>query len=174
VSKDSNCSLVSNKNFSEILPSKSWRPGPGEVGQKVLHLWCHSQKNPQPPSKKLFWMQTTRLAASFHFDQVHNPYRSGDIPTQSHVQSSCFFCKPLELNLDVKVLTLWEPAYEYIVPRFQPKTISFRLPCQHPSSSTNCARELCKRLTLWEPAYDIFVLQFWPKKKQFSVALPLP
>jgi len=41
------CSLVSNKNFSEILPSNGWHPGPGEVGQggrAVLHLWHHSQK----------------------------------------------------------------------------------------------------------------------------------
>jgi len=41
VPKDSDCSLVSSKNFIEIQPSNSWRPGPGEVGQgdqKVLHL----------------------------------------------------------------------------------------------------------------------------------------
>jgi len=39
--KESDCSLVSNKNFSEILPSNGWRPGPGKVGQgglKVFHL----------------------------------------------------------------------------------------------------------------------------------------
>jgi len=33
VSKDSNCSLESNNNFTEILPSDGWRPGPGEVGK---------------------------------------------------------------------------------------------------------------------------------------------
>jgi len=41
------CNQVSNKNFSEILPSNGLSPEPGEVGQgglKVLHLWCHSQK----------------------------------------------------------------------------------------------------------------------------------
>jgi len=41
------CSLVSNKNFSEILPSNGLSPEPGEVGQgglKVFHLQCHSQK----------------------------------------------------------------------------------------------------------------------------------
>jgi len=35
------CSLVSSKNFSEILPPNGWRPGPGKVGQgglKVLRL----------------------------------------------------------------------------------------------------------------------------------------
>jgi len=44
-SKHSDCSLVSNKNFSEILPSCGLGLGPGKVGQgdlKVLHLWCHS------------------------------------------------------------------------------------------------------------------------------------
>jgi len=41
VSKDSDCSLVSNKNLSEILLSNGLGPGSGEVGQgglKVLHL----------------------------------------------------------------------------------------------------------------------------------------
>jgi len=35
-------------------------------------------------------------------------------------------------------------AYEYIIPGFQPKTSSFRLPHQHHSSSADCARELFK------------------------------
>jgi len=42
--KDLDCSLVSSKSFSEILPPNGWRPGPGKVGQgglKDLHLWCH-------------------------------------------------------------------------------------------------------------------------------------
>jgi len=57
VSKDSDCSLVSTKNFSEILPPNGWRPGPGKVGQggqKVLHLWRHSQKKCTPQAKKFF------------------------------------------------------------------------------------------------------------------------
>ena len=67
-SKDSDCNLVSNKNFSKILPSNSLGPGPGEVGQgglKALYLWRHSQKicNPQP--KNFFQVQIRRLAASF-------------------------------------------------------------------------------------------------------------
>ena len=36
---------VSNKNFSEILPSNGLGLGPSKVGQgglKVLHLWRHS------------------------------------------------------------------------------------------------------------------------------------
>ena len=71
VSKDSDCSLVSSKNFSEILPPNGWRPGSGKVGQgglKVLHLWRHSQKNSPPKQKNFFWKKrvpTRRLAASF-------------------------------------------------------------------------------------------------------------
>jgi len=68
VSKDSDCSLVSSKNFSEILPPNSWRPGPGKVGQggvKVLHLWRHSQKTCNLKQKIFFRVQTRRLAASF-------------------------------------------------------------------------------------------------------------
>jgi len=58
VSKDLDCNLVSSKNFSEILPPNSWRPGPGKVGQgglKVLYLWCHSQKTCTPQAKNFFF-----------------------------------------------------------------------------------------------------------------------
>ena len=55
VSKDSNCSLVSNKNLSEILPSSSLGPGLGEMGQGSLYLWYHSKKT-QPPMKKIFFI----------------------------------------------------------------------------------------------------------------------
>jgi len=68
VSKDSDCSLVSKKNFRKILPSSGLGPGAGEVGQgglKVLHLWCHSQKNCIPQPQKFFCVQTTRMAESF-------------------------------------------------------------------------------------------------------------
>jgi len=41
-------------------------------------------------------------------------------------------------------LTLWEPAYDVFVPRFWPKTSSFRLPYQRHSSSADCSRELFK------------------------------
>jgi len=44
----------------------------------------------------------------------------------------------------VKLLTLWEPAYNIFICRFRPKNSSFRLPYQRPSSSNDCARELFK------------------------------
>jgi len=50
------CSLVSNKNFSEILQASGLGPGPSEVVQG-------GTKNPQ--SKNIFQVQTTRLAESF-------------------------------------------------------------------------------------------------------------
>jgi len=54
VSKDMDCSLVSNKNISEILPSNGL--GLGEVGQgglKALHLMSLI-KNLHAPTKKFF------------------------------------------------------------------------------------------------------------------------
>jgi len=68
VSKDSDCSLVSKKNFSEILPCNGWHLGPGEMGQgglKILHLWHHSQKIHTPNQKYFFRVQTRRLAVSY-------------------------------------------------------------------------------------------------------------
>jgi len=52
-SKDSDSSLVSNENFSRILWPSGWALGQvtlAKMTQKLLHLWCHSQKicNPQP------------------------------------------------------------------------------------------------------------------------------
>jgi len=48
-SKNSDSSLDSNENFSEIF----W----------LLYLWCHSQKHKN--QKKFFRLQTRRLAKSF-------------------------------------------------------------------------------------------------------------
>jgi len=52
-SKDSDSSLVSNENFSEILWPSGWALDQvtwAKMAQKLLHLWRHSQKicNPQP------------------------------------------------------------------------------------------------------------------------------
>jgi len=47
VSKDSDFSLVSNKNLRAILPSRGLKPGwdeLGKKGRKLFHLWHHSQK----------------------------------------------------------------------------------------------------------------------------------
>jgi len=57
VSKDSDCGLESNKNFSKTLPSNSLDLGPGEVGQggkEVFHSLTSLTKNQHPPTKKLF------------------------------------------------------------------------------------------------------------------------
>jgi len=69
VSKDSDCSLVSNKNFSEILPSSGLGPGPGEVRPKVLQLWCHSQTIRTPHHKFFFECKLQDLPSLFNFWQ---------------------------------------------------------------------------------------------------------
>jgi len=55
----------------------------------------------------------------------------------------CFISVKYLLHM-TNFLTLWEPAYNILIPRFRPKNSSFRLPYQRPSSSTDCARELFK------------------------------
>jgi len=56
-SKDSDSSLVSNENFSEILWPSGWALGQvtwAKMTQKLLHLWRHSQKNATPNLKIFF------------------------------------------------------------------------------------------------------------------------
>jgi len=57
VSKDLDCSLVSNKNSSEILPSNGWQPGLGEVGQggQKSSTYDVTHKKPAPPTKKFIF-----------------------------------------------------------------------------------------------------------------------
>jgi len=94
VSKDSDFSLVSNKNFSEILPSTGLGPGPGEVGQgglKVLHLWRHSQKIRAPQPQKFFFNGSYKTCRVF--------WASGQISCAygaTHVQSRCFGANDLK------------------------------------------------------------------------------
>ena len=67
-SKDSDSSLVSNQNFNEILWSSSWALGQvtwAKMANNLPQLWCHSQKNRNPKPKKIFSLQTKRLAKSF-------------------------------------------------------------------------------------------------------------
>jgi len=98
VSKDSDCSLESNKNSTKILPSNGWCPGPGEVGQdcqKVLRLSRHSQIT-TPSTKKNFSSANIKTCRVFwHFDQVRNANRSKDVPTQSNVRPNCIFANCL-------------------------------------------------------------------------------
>ena len=100
-----------------MLPSSGWRPGPSEVvqgGQKVLHLWCHSQKTCTPEPKKFFLSASYKTCRVFwHFDQVCYPYRSRDIPTQSHMRSSCFL-RTAWIKPDVKVLNYFGQTTEML------------------------------------------------------------
>ena len=98
VSKDSDCSLDSNRNLSEKLPSNGLGPGPGEVGQdglKVLHLWCHSQKicNPQP-KKNFFFVTNYKTSLVFWaFEQLSTTFGARVTLVQSHVRCGCFGSK---------------------------------------------------------------------------------
>jgi len=68
VSKNSDCSLVSSTNFSEILPPIGWRPGLGKVGQGGLKVSTYdvTHKKPATPKQKIFFrVPTRRLVASF-------------------------------------------------------------------------------------------------------------
>jgi len=56
-SKDLYSSLVSNENFSEILPSSNLGPRPGNMSQngpKSTSLMTTLTKNLQPPTKNVF------------------------------------------------------------------------------------------------------------------------
>ena len=68
VSKNLNFSLVSNKNFSEILPSSRLGLGPEEMGQKAYNYSTYDATHKKSKTLKLlllfFFIQTQRLAES--------------------------------------------------------------------------------------------------------------
>jgi len=56
-SKDSDSSLVSNQNYSEIFPSNGWALDQvtwAKMTIKLPRLWCHSQKTWNPKPKFFF------------------------------------------------------------------------------------------------------------------------
>jgi len=60
-------------------------------------------KKPHPPSKKkIFRVQTRRLAASFETYRVCRAYRTGEIPAQSHVRLGVFFLENPRKRPDAK------------------------------------------------------------------------
>jgi len=67
-SKDSDSSLVSNENFSEKLWPSCWalsRATWAKMAQKLLYLWCLSQKIHNPQPKNFFRVQSRRLSDLF-------------------------------------------------------------------------------------------------------------
>ena len=91
VSKESDFSLVSKKNLSEILPSSSLDLGPDEVGQKglkQLNLWHHSQKKNN--TKIFFWLQMWKLVESFE----------GFKSSLAQLSAETFLCKNICKLLD--------------------------------------------------------------------------
>ena len=66
-SKDLDCSIISNKNFSQKIPSSSWSPGTGNLGQncqKPIPRSMSPMKNLKSQTFQFFKMQTRGLAAS--------------------------------------------------------------------------------------------------------------
>ena len=66
-SKDSDDTLVSNKNLRPNIGSLNWAPGPRKVGNKnakTTPLVTSPQENPKPKSENIFWVGTRRLAES--------------------------------------------------------------------------------------------------------------
>ena len=67
-SEDSDSSLVSNTNLSEILPSSAiWAQGQAtwsKMTWNLPHLWRHSQKNPKPKTKNFFFIVNWKTCPS--------------------------------------------------------------------------------------------------------------
>jgi len=69
------CSPVSNKNFSEILPSNGLGPGPGEVGQGSLKVSTYdiTHKKSATPKQKFFFIANYKTCQVFSaFGQLSN------------------------------------------------------------------------------------------------------
>jgi len=65
-SKDSDLGLVSNENFKYLAKRLGPRPGNmSQNGQKNTSLITSLTKNPQPPTKKIFRVQSKRLSDLF-------------------------------------------------------------------------------------------------------------
>ena len=92
VLKSSDCTLVSNKNFSEILPSNGLGPRPGEVrqgGLKGLQCWRHSQ-NIRTPNQKMFFSSAEQKTCHvfWAFEQLCTAFGTRVILAQIH-KSTC-------------------------------------------------------------------------------------
>jgi len=110
VSKDLDFSLVSTKNFSEILPSNGLGLGPGEVGQgcpKVFHLWRHSEKIRNSNQNNFFFIANYKpCRVMWAFKQFSTAF-SARVELHSHKAT----CDPAGLawtawfRLDTKLLS---------------------------------------------------------------------
>jgi len=113
-----------------------------KVAQKSSVYDVTHQKPTLPNPKKFFRVQTTRLAESFELLTWSVVLTGLEKFLSKATCDPAVFSQAAWINPGVKVLTLWERAYDYIVFQFRPKTSSFRLPYQRHISSTDYAREL--------------------------------
>ena len=83
--KDSDSSLVSNENFSEILCSSSWALG--QVTWAKSHLRRHSQKM----KPKIFFIADLKTCRVFQgFEQLSSTICSGTIALVRQLKTGCF------------------------------------------------------------------------------------
>jgi len=97
ISKDSDFSLVSNKNLNEILPSSGLGLGPDEVGLKQLHLRRHSKK----PKTIFFSLQMQRLVESFE------GLNSSLTQLSAEIFPCKYTCKLLHFSLSLPEWKVW-------------------------------------------------------------------
>jgi len=108
--KDSDCSLVSSKNFSEILPHNNWRPGPGKVGQGGLKSSTYdvTHKNPAHPAQ---WLVSYGVAKwCRHSGSIHD-FKVQYIHTGGAGVNSLAFGRFRGSLLFGKFGTIWQPWF---------------------------------------------------------------
>jgi len=79
-SKDSDSSLVFNKNVTKILWPSGWALGQvtwAKMAQKLLHYDVTQKKSATPNKKKFFRVQTRRRAEFWGFEQPSNAIGGG-------------------------------------------------------------------------------------------------
>ena len=146
VSNDSDCSLVSNKNFSEILPSNSLEPGEvGQDGPKVLHLWCHSQKIRIFNKKIFFECRLEDLPHLLSFWTALYCFQRQSYACAKPCVIRLFWHKNPQNRLDAKVLRCWELVYIWYTCTWKSHVshISY-VTLHHHNSPADWARELFK------------------------------
>ena len=145
LSKDSDCSRVSNENFSETQPSKALGPRPGEVGQcglKVLHIWRHSQNIHNPQPIKFFKCRLEDLLRFFSLWTPINCFRRQSYNCAKPRAIQLFRYENPQKRLDTKVLTNYTHSALAVSPSDSCEPHKDHV--QHQNSSASCARKLDK------------------------------
>ena len=94
VSKDTDSSLVCNKNFSEIHPSSGWaqvRYQQAKMAKNLPYLWHHSQKN-ETENQTFFFIAGVKTCQVFWgYEQLSGAIRWGAMRLLRQPKYACFF-----------------------------------------------------------------------------------